>query len=115
MSFSPNLRQNTRFYLKPMFVRIVKMSFHLKHINDFLILFEEKKEFIRNSVGCKLLELYQDKTNSEIFFTYSYWENESDLENYRNSNLFTTVWAQTKTFFNDKPEAWSVDKKVSLQ
>ena len=98
-----------------MFVRIVKMSFHSKHINEFLILFEEKKEFIRNSNGCQLLELYQDKTNQEIFFTYSYWENESDLENYRNSSLFKSVWAKTKTFFNDKPEAWSVHKKVSLQ
>jgi hypothetical protein len=97
-----------------MFVRIVKMSFHLKHINEFLILFEEKKELIRNSNGCNLLELYQDKTNPEIFFTYSYWENESDLENYRNSALFKSVWKQTKTFFNDKPQAWSVDKKMSL-
>ena len=98
-----------------MFVRIVKMSFHSKHINEFLILFEEKKNFIRTSDGCQLLELYQDKTNQEIFFTYSYWENESDLENYRNSSLFKSVWAKTKTFFNDKPEAWSVHKKVSLQ
>jgi len=98
-----------------MFVRIVKMSFHSKYIEEFQEIFEEKKDFIRASPGCKLLELYQDKTNSEIFFTYSYWENESDLENYRNSELFKSVWAKTKTFFNDKPQAWSVDKKVSLQ
>ncbi len=98
-----------------MFVRIVKMSFHSKYIEGFLEMFEEKKEFIRNSNGCKLLELYQDKTNPEIFFTYSYWENEKDLENYRNSELFKNVWIQTKKYFNDKPLAWSVDKKVSLQ
>ncbi|WP_339662702.1 antibiotic biosynthesis monooxygenase family protein [uncultured Polaribacter sp.] len=98
-----------------MFVRIVKMSFHLQHIKSFLILFEEKKELIRNSDGCNLLELYQDKQNPEIFFTYSYWEDEIYLENYRKSDLFKNVWAQTKTFFNDKPQAWSVDKKVSLQ
>ena len=98
-----------------MFVRIVKMSFHKKNIDEFLSTFEEKKEFIRVSEGCKLLELYQDKQNPEIFFTYSYWENEQDLENYRNSDLFKNVWAKTKVFFNDKPQAWSVDKKVSLQ
>jgi heme-degrading monooxygenase HmoA len=97
-----------------MFVRIVKMSFHAKHIPEFLTIFEEKKQFIRNSEGCKLLELYQDKTNSEIFFTYSYWDDEQDLENYRNSELFKTVWAKTKVFFNNKPEAWSVDKRISL-
>ena len=77
-------------------------------------MFEEKKALIRASKGCSLLELYQDKTNPEIFFTYSYWEKEEDLENYRNSALFKDVWAKTKVFFNDKPLAWSVDKKVSL-
>ena len=51
-----------------MFVRIVKMSFHEKHILDFTSLFNAKKEFIRKSEGCTLLELYQDKTNPEIFF-----------------------------------------------
>ncbi|WP_435415927.1 putative quinol monooxygenase [Polaribacter aestuariivivens] len=98
-----------------MFVRIVKMSFHSKNIERFTTIFEEKKKFIRNSAGCKLLELYQDKTNPEIFFTYSYWENEKDLENYRNSDLFKNVWKETKALFNAKPEAWSVDKKVSMQ
>ena len=97
-----------------MFVRIVKMSFHSKFVTDFLEMFDEKKMLIRNTDGCKLLELYQDKNNPEIFFTYSYWESENDLENYRNSELFKETWAQTKTYFNHKPQAWSVDKKVTL-
>lgn len=97
-----------------MLVRIVKMSFHSRYINDFLEMFDEKKTLIRDSKGCNLLELYQDKNNPEIFFTYSYWNAEQDLENYRHSTLFKETWAQTKTYFNDKPQAWSVDKKVSL-
>lgn len=98
-----------------MFVRIVKMSFHQKHVATFQSIFKEKKHFIRASNGCSLLELYQDKNNPDIFFTYSYWEKEQDLENYRNSELFKDVWAKTKILFNDKPLAWSVDKKISLQ
>lgn len=90
------------------------MSFDPKFITDFLTMFEEKKEQIRAFEGCQLLELYQDKNNPEIFFTYSYWNDEANLENYRNSELFKTTWKQTKTYFNDKPEAWSVDKRVSL-
>ncbi|EAQ40982.1 putative quinol monooxygenase [Polaribacter sp. MED152] len=97
-----------------MFVRIVKMSLHSKFIADFQAMFDEKKSKIRNSPGCKLLELYQDKNNPEIFFTYSYWDKESDLENYRNSDFFKETWTQTKGYFNDKPEAWSVNKNVSL-
>ena len=98
-----------------MFVRIVKMSFQKKYIEDFLQMFEQKKKLIRNSLGCKLLELYQDKNNPEIFFTYSYWDTENDLENYRNSDLFKTTWKQTKSYFNNKPEAWSLDRKVILK
>ncbi|SEE60855.1 hypothetical protein SAMN04487765_3370 [Tenacibaculum sp. MAR_2010_89] len=97
-----------------MFVRIVKMSFHSEKIEEFLANFNEKKEYIRKSSGCRLLELYRDKTNPNIFFTYSYWETEEDLENYRNSELFKGVWAKTKILFNDKPVAWSVDKLASL-
>lgn len=97
-----------------MFVRIVKMSFHTEHIPEFLSMFEEKKTAIRSSEGCLFLELYQDKSNPSIFFTYSHWDDPKDLENYKNSALFEKVWKQTKAMFNDKPEAWSVDKLVSL-
>ena len=97
-----------------MFIRIVKMSFHQQNIPAFLENFELMKDKIRNAPGNRLLELYQDKNNPEVFFTYSFWEAESDLENYRNSELFYDVWQFTKKLFNDKPEAWSVDKLVSL-
>ncbi|WP_298421727.1 antibiotic biosynthesis monooxygenase family protein [uncultured Kordia sp.] len=97
-----------------MFVRIVKMSFHKENIPAFLEMFDEKKAAIKNREGCEFLELYQDKTNPEIFFTYSHWKHVDNLEAYRNSELFKNVWKQTKAMFNDKPYAWSVDKLVSL-
>ncbi len=97
-----------------MLVRIVKLSFHSENIPVFLENFELVKNQIRNFKGNRLLELYQDKDNPSIFFTYSYWENEKDLENYRNSTLFNEVWDFTKKLFNDKPEAWSVTKLASL-
>jgi hypothetical protein len=73
------------------------------------------KNHIRNAPGNRLLELYQDKINPCIFFTYSYWETNDYLENYRKSALFDEVWTFTKKLFNDKPEAWSVSKLVSLE
>ena len=98
-----------------MFVRIVKMSFEPSNVEEFLAYFESKKHLIRGSDGCELLELYRDKENTNIFFTYSYWKEASDLENYRKSDLFKVVWAKTKQFFNEKPEAWSVDKLIALK
>lgn len=98
-----------------MFVRIVKMGFHEDKVTAFLDNFEEVKENIRNFPGNRFLELYRDKNDPTIFFTYSYWETEADLENYRKSELFIEVWAFTKQLFRQKAEAWSVDKLVSLQ
>lgn len=97
-----------------MFVRIVKMSFEPKHIDEFLKNFEMNKTKIRQFEGCQFLELYRDKNNTNVFFTYSYWNSEADLESYRYSELFKNVWSKTKPLFNAKPEAWSVDKLVSL-
>ncbi|NHN24998.1 antibiotic biosynthesis monooxygenase [Flavobacterium jejuense] len=97
-----------------MFVRIVKMRFQEDKIDLFLTNFNQVKEKIRGFEGNAFLELYQDKNDPRIFFTYSYWQTEENLENYRNSVLFKEVWNYTKKLFSDKPEAWSVDKIASL-
>ena len=98
-----------------MFVRIVKMSFKEDKIDEFLVNFNANKEKIRNTKGCNFLELYRGRIDTNQLFTYSYWESEKDLENYRNSELFKNVWKKTKILFNKKPEAWSLDKVVSLE
>ncbi len=98
-----------------MLIRIVKLSFDPENIDDFLKIFEKSKEKIRNSKGCRLLELYNDKSNKGVFFTYSYWETEEDLNKYRNSEFFKSVWSGTKLLFNAKPEAWSVDRLYSIE
>lgn len=91
------------------------MSFDPSKIEEFLANFETKKHQIRNFEGCEFLELYRDKENTNVFFTYSFWNTEADLEKYRHSDLFKGVWAETKLLFNGKPEAWSVDKVQSLK
>lgn len=92
-----------------MLKRIVKMDFKAEKVEEFLANFEANKRKIRNFDGCTHLELLRDKHNSARFFTYSYWEDEAALENYRNSALFKGVWAKTKILFAEKPEAWSVE------
>lgn len=91
------------------------MSFEHEKIQDFLSTFNAHKAKIKNFKGCTHLELLQDKNNTNIFFTYSYWNEEKDLENYRNSELFNNVWAKTKPLFNDRPEAWSVNRLDTIE
>ena len=94
--------------------RIVKMEFDPSKVEEFLSNFEENKSKIRAFAGCYKLKLLQDKHNTNIFFTYSYWVDDESLENYRNSELFKGVWAKTKVLFNAKPVAWST-KLVSSE
>ncbi len=97
-----------------MFTRIVKMQFKSERVDEFVQHFDSVKEKVRNQPGCRSVVLYQDKFESNVFFTYSLWENESDLESYRKSDFFKEVWQHTKQLFVNKPEAWSVDKILEL-
>ncbi len=93
-----------------MIIRIVQMTFQIDKIEAFTHLFEERKHIIKGFTGCTHLELWQDTTHNNIFFTYSHWNNESDLNHYRFSEFFKETWGLTKALFADKPQAWSVNK-----
>lgn len=90
-----------------MIVRIVKLTFEQEYINDFITIFNESKELIRNFDGINKLELLRCSTQGNVFFTHSHWESEEALENYRHSELFKITWAKTKPLFSEKAEAWS--------
>ena len=97
-----------------MIVRIVKMTFEMSNVGDFQLMFEDKKEYIRGFEGCRRLELMRDTSDLNVFFTYSFWNEAKDLENYRNSELFREIWKYTKSLFSEKPEAWSLNQEVVL-
>jgi len=98
-----------------MLVRIVKMGFYKQNVEVFLNTFNENKAKIRAFKGCTFLELYRNKKDPSIFFTYSHWETEEDLERYRKSELFIHVWGTIKPLFSIRAEAWSVDKLETLK
>jgi quinol monooxygenase YgiN len=91
------------------------MTFQAELVGDFLQLFNHIKHQIRTFPGCQHLELLQDFAVPHIFYTYSYWVNEIALENYRQSDLFKKVWAETKVLFADKPQAFSAIRKETVQ
>lgn len=98
-----------------MLIRIVKMTFMVNEIDAFKQIFQASKEKIRSFPGVQHLELLQDIHQQNVFFTYSYWESEEDLEKYRHSSLFKNVWAQTKPLFKEKAEAWSTQRLHQLK
>lgn len=96
-----------------MIIRIVKMQFRKDEIGKFLEMFENVKEQIRNFDGCMGLSLLEDVSNPSTLFTYSYWNSEDHLNQYRASELFEKTWEQTKSKFSDKPYAWTLSERSS--
>lgn len=97
-----------------MFTRIVKMTFKQEHLTEFVQQFDSIKEKIRNQQGCHSVVLFQDKADERVFFTYSIWSAELDLERYRNSDFFKEIWQHTKQLFAAKPEAWSLNEIIKV-
>ena len=98
-----------------MIVRIVQMTFREDAVEDFKSLFDAHKELIRAVEGCTHLELLQQEDAPNVFMTYSHWNGPEYLEAYRHSELFKTVWSQTKVLFADKPRAWSMGRLHLLE
>lgn len=97
-----------------MLIRIVRMTFRPEERENFLSLFDENKEKIRHFPGCTHLELLEDYNDPNVFSTYSYWNDETDLNAYRHSDLFAKVWANTKSKFAAKPIAFSLKKYIKV-
>ncbi len=90
-------------------IRIVKMTFEEEHCDNFLAHFETIKHKISGMPGCNGLRLHRDQTDPTIFFTYSDWNTDADLQFYRKSELFLKTWRIVKAWFSHRAEAWSVD------
>lgn len=98
-----------------MITRIVRMEFQAGHVDDFLIHFNGIKSLIRNFPGVLHLELHRDASQSNVFYTYSTWKGETDLEAYRKSELFKVTWAQVKLWFGAKPRAYSLLEEMVVE
>jgi quinol monooxygenase YgiN len=90
------------------------MTFEERNVKEFLEIFEESKQSIKGFEGCLHLELLQDYHLPNVFLTYSHWENDGALDNYRHSDLFEKVWAKTKPLFSDKPVAFSSQRLQTI-
>lgn len=97
-----------------MITRIVRMEFQPAHVDDFLAHFKGIAHRIRQFPGVRQLELHRDSSLSNVFYTYSKWDGEGDLEAYRKSEFFKGAWSQAKSWFSEKPQAFSLREELVL-
>jgi len=88
------------------------MHFTERGVDEFLGIFLEHKEAIRNFPGCFHLELLKDFHDSTCYTTLSHWDDPDSLENYRKSELFGQVWGRVKTLFAERSQAFSLEKFI---
>jgi heme oxygenase (mycobilin-producing) len=97
-----------------MLIRIVRMHFTEAGVEEFLRIFNENKQAIRDFEGCSHLELLKDADEPNTYTTLSYWRDVSCLEQYRKSELFGRVWGSVKTLFAERSQAFSLEKFIEL-
>lgn len=92
-----------------MIKRIVKLSIREEEVATYIKHFNAHKQKIRAFKGCGHMEMWRSIQEENVFFTYSIWESEAALNNYRHSDLFKGIWSNVKPLFKEKAAAWSVD------
>ena len=97
-----------------MLIRIVRMHFTEKGVEEFLEIFNKHKLAIRNFPGCSHLQLLKDADDPLCYSTMSHWDEPSSLENYRQSELFEKVWGRVKTLFSGRSQAFSLEGFIEV-
>ena len=97
-----------------MLIRIVRMHFTEAGVEEFLQIFDQHKQLIRDVQGCTHLELLKDADDPLTYTTLSYWNDAKSLDNYRKSELFASVWGSVKTLFSERSQAFSLEKFIEL-
>lgn len=97
-----------------MLIRVVRMHFTEAGVEEFLEIFHRHKEAIRNFPGCTHLKLLKDTEDPLCYTTLSHWNNPTDLEAYRKSELFGSVWGRVKTLFAERSQAFSLEHFIEL-
>lgn len=97
-----------------MLIRIVRMHFTEAGVEEFLAIFSQHQKAIRNFPGCAHLQLMKDAEDAHCYTTLSHWNNPNDLENYRTSALFGSVWGRVKTLFTERSQAFSLEHFIEL-
>ncbi len=96
-----------------MIIRIVKLTFQEDKTQNFLNYFDTIKHVVNAYPGCQGMKLIQDIQSNNVIMTYSHWDSEEALNEYRDSDTFGTVWSTIKPWFGAKAEAWSMEEYFS--
>ena len=91
------------------------MHFTDAGVEEFLEIFRVNQNAIRNFPGCSHLELLKDLEDGSVYTTLSHWDAQSNLDRYRQSELFANVWGSVKPLFAERTQAFSLEKFIEVE
>lgn len=91
-------------------IRIVRLDLLPEHCAEFEAFFEKSKSTIASMPGCNGVELFRDADKENVYYTHSNWDSVDHLNAYRETEFFIKTWAYTKTLFQNKASAFSLNK-----
>jgi quinol monooxygenase YgiN len=83
-----------------------------ENVTTFQNYFKESFTKIRNFSGCCDLSLHADINDKGVVITFSRWESEAHLNDYRDSDVFKSTWEKVTPLFIAKPEAFSMEELI---
>ena len=93
-----------------MITRIVRLTITESKAESFYDFVKPRIKEIRKFPGCIKVDLYEDNSDTRVYYTISQWESEKDLNEYRKSKLFGTIWPIVKPWFSEKPITYSLNE-----
>lgn len=90
---------------------ISKITINPEQTNQFIKLFHEMVEPTKNEDGYILYELYQDNTESNVFFVLEQWTNQESFDNHLSSAHFLKVIPRMKELMIDET-ALNITSKI---
>ncbi len=97
-----------------MITRIVELQIQAHQIDVAKQLLKEVAPKVRSMPGCSRLEIMFGIHKKARVTTYSYWDSEKDLNDYRDSEVFQKFWKSIKPMFSEKARAWSSEHFIVL-
>jgi|SRR5690554_411182 len=90
-----------------MIIRIVELNIQRDELVKAGSLLEEVSSKVRSMNGCSHLHILEDMHQAGHITTYSHWESEQHLNDYRKSVIFRNFWGAIKPLFASPARAWS--------
>ena len=77
-------------------------------INAFQEIYRSRNPFTKGVKGCREVKVLKDVDHDDVYYTFSIWDSNEDLEAYRQSNYFAETWPMVKAQLAKRAEAFSM-------